>query len=77
MSKDIIQVHTPLRDFEWLYEVASAGRAGMAKISKSELLSLLMDHSLLVGKAEDRGYKVVDVAGEEALPIRVRRRVQN
>lgn len=73
--QDIIQVRTPLHDFERLYEVATTGRAGMAKINKGELLSLLMDHSLLVGKAEDRGYKIVDAAGGEALPIRVRRRV--
>ena len=67
-----IHTRTTQRAFESLYEVANAS-GKFVGVTRKELLDLLMDYSIMVGKLIDAGYWVTDGRGP-SLPPRVRRR---
>ena len=70
---DKVVIRTAQAAFEDLHARAEGSRGGV-KVPRAALMSLLMDHSLMVGKLGDAGHEVVDGMGEAPVPVRVRRR---
>lgn len=75
MSGSVTKLRTTLDKFEALYE-RTEGSRGKVRITRQELLDLLMDHSTMVGHLQDDGRTVTDGVNEAPLPARVRRRQQ-
>ncbi len=74
MSRSV-HLKVTLGRFEILHQAAD-GAGKYASISRRDLVDLLADHSMMIGRMKDEGLEVTDGLNSPPIPPRVRKRTR-